>query len=42
MAKDRKDTPREYTWNVEAMYEMASGCEKDLQMCLELAERFRE
>ena len=42
MAKDRKDTPREYTWNVEAMYEMASGCEKDLQQCLELAERFKE
>ncbi|MBR6969460.1 MAG: oligoendopeptidase F, partial [Firmicutes bacterium] len=42
MAKDRKDTPREYTWNVEAMYKMASGCEKDLQQCLELAERFKE
>ena len=42
MAKDRKDTPREYTWNVEAMYEMASGCEKDLQNCLQLAEKFKE
>ena len=42
MAKDRKDTPREYTWNVEAMYEMASGCEKDLQACLELAEKYKE
>ena len=42
MAKDRKDTPIEYTWNIEAMYEMASGCEKDLQACLELAEKYKE
>ena len=42
MARDRKNTPIEYTWNVEAMYEMASGCEKDLQNCLQLAEKFKE
>ncbi|MBO5517307.1 MAG: oligoendopeptidase F [Firmicutes bacterium] len=42
MARDRKSTPIEYTWNVEAMYEMASGCEKDLQNCLQLAEKFKE
>ena len=42
MAKDRKDMPREYTWNIEAMYETSAGCEKELQQCMELAERFRE
>ncbi|MCR4805671.1 MAG: oligoendopeptidase F [Clostridia bacterium] len=42
MAKDRKDIPREYKWNVEAMYETPAGCEKDLQHCLELAEKFQE
>ena len=42
MAKDRKDTPREYTWNIEAMYETAAGCEKELQQCMELAEKFKE
>ncbi|MBR3719484.1 MAG: oligoendopeptidase F [Firmicutes bacterium] len=42
MAKDRKDIPREYKWNVEAMYETSAGCEKDLQHCLELAEKFME
>ena len=42
MAKDRKDTPREYTWNIEAMYETSAGCEKELQQCMELAEKFKE
>ena len=42
MAKDRKDTPREYTWNIEAMYETPAGCEKELQQCMELAEKFKE
>ncbi len=42
MAKDRKEIPREYTWNVEAMYETAAACERDLQLCMELADKFRE
>ncbi len=42
MAKDRKDIPREYTWNVQAMYETPAGCEKELQHCMELAGKFTE
>ena len=42
MAKDRKDIPQEYKWNLECLYETAEGCERDFKTCLELAEKFQE